>query len=268
MHGVTEQAESDNDDRDDSNDDTSDYKFLAVIAVEPSVHAIEATSGHAREIYTEMIVNEKKIKFQIDCGASINIINQCHTTGSHITPSNKTLKMWNGTDLKPLGVTRLKVKNPKTQKKYSIEFVVVPDGLTSLIGVRTAQQMELITVHQDNFVTVPPPHKQLCEDIRKIETADELVRRHADVFSKDLGTLPGTVHLQIDENAEPSITPSRRVPTALRGKFKDVLDRLDSLESNRPLTVAERRETSRTSLYADGQNTAVKYHHKLHLTSA
>ena len=161
MHGVTEQAESDNDDRDDSNDDTSDYEFLTVIAVEPSVHAIEATSGHAREIYIEMIVNEKKIKFQIDCGASINIINQCHTTGSHITPSNKTLKMWNGTDLKPLGVTRLKVKNPKTQKKYSIEFVVVPDGLTPLIGARTAQQMELITVQQDNFVTVPPPHKQL-----------------------------------------------------------------------------------------------------------
>ena len=230
VHGVTEQAESDNDDRDDSNDDTIDYEFLAVIAVEPSVHTIEATSGHAREIYTEMTVNEKKIKFQIDCEASINIINQCHTTGSHITPSNKTLKMWNGTDLKPLGVTRLKVKNPKTQKKYSIEFVVVPDGLTSLIGARTAQQMELITVHQDNFVTVPPPHKQLCKDIRKIETADELVRRHADVFSKDLGTLPGTVHLQIDENAEPSITPSRRVPTSLRGKFKDELDQLDSLE--------------------------------------
>ena len=122
------------------------------------------------------------------------------------------------TDLKPRGVARLKVKNPKTQKKYSIEFVVVPDGLTPLIGACTARQMELITVHQDNFVTVPPPHKQLCEDIRKIETADELVRCHAEVFSKELGTLPGTVHLQIDENAELSITPSHRVLTALKRK--------------------------------------------------
>ena len=138
--------------------------------------------------------------------------------------------MLKGTDLKPLGTTRLKVKNPKTQKKYAIEFVVVPDNLTPLIGARTAQQMELITVHQDNFVPVPPPRRQLCEDIRKIETVDELVRRHADVFLKNLGTLPGTVHLQIDENAEPSITPSRRVPTALRGKFKAELDRLESLE--------------------------------------
>ena len=48
------------------------------------------------------------------------------------------------------------------------------------------------------------------------------------MFSKDLGTLPGKVRLQIDENAEPYITPSRRVPTALREKFKAELDRLES----------------------------------------
>ena len=45
--GVTEQTESDRIDHDDCHDDSSDYEFLAVIAVEPSVHAIEETSGHA-----------------------------------------------------------------------------------------------------------------------------------------------------------------------------------------------------------------------------
>ena len=54
--------------------------FLAVIAVEPSIHAIEQTSAYAREIYTEMMITDKKIKFQIECGASINIITKCHTT--------------------------------------------------------------------------------------------------------------------------------------------------------------------------------------------
>lgn len=71
--------------------------------------------------------------------------------------------MWNGTNLKPLGTTRLKVKNPKTHKKYSIEFVVVPDNLMPLIGACRAQQKELITVHQDNFVAVPPPWRQMRE---------------------------------------------------------------------------------------------------------
>ena len=89
-----------------------------------------------------MMINVKKIKFQIDCGASLSIITKCHTTRSHVTPSNKTLKVWNGTEMKPLGTTRLKVT------KYSIEFVAVPDDLTPLLGARTAQQMELITVHE------------------------------------------------------------------------------------------------------------------------
>ena len=66
-----------------------------------------------------MMINDKKIEFQIDCGTSINIITKRHTTRSHVTPSNKTLKIWNGIEMKPLGTSRLKVTNPKTGKKYS-----------------------------------------------------------------------------------------------------------------------------------------------------
>ena len=207
MHGLSEQPELDSDEHDDSCE-SSDYEFLTVIAVESSIHAIEQTSSHAKEICTEMVINDKKIKFQIDCEASINIITRCNTRKSHVTPSNKTLKMWNGTEIKPLGTTSLKVTNPKTGKQYSIEIVVVPDDLTPLLGARTAQQMELITVVEDHFVSVPPPQKTSCEDIRSIATADKLVRRYPEVFARYLGTLPGTVQLRVDENAEPSITPS------------------------------------------------------------
>ena len=91
--------------------------------------------------------------------------------------------------MKPLGTTRLKVTDPKIGKKYSVEFVVVPDDLIPLLGARTAQQMELITVREDHFVSVLPPQKISCEDIRSIETADELDRRYPEVFAKDLGTL-------------------------------------------------------------------------------
>jgi hypothetical protein len=137
--------------------------------------------------------------------------------------------MWNDSELKPLGTTRLIVRNPKTEKKYSIEFVVVPDTLTPLIGARTAQQMGLITVHEDKFVSVAPPERERKPKIKKIGTTEQLITHHADVFSKELGTLPGTVHLQVDENAEPTITPARRVPTALKEKYKEELDRLEKL---------------------------------------
>ena len=54
---------------------------------------------------------------------------------------------------------------------HATEFVVVPDSLMPLIGTRTVQQLELttlITVHEDNFITVLPLRRQLCEDIRNI----------------------------------------------------------------------------------------------------
>lgn len=44
VHGLSEQPELDSDEHDDSYE-SSDYEFLAVIAVEPSIHAIEQTSS-------------------------------------------------------------------------------------------------------------------------------------------------------------------------------------------------------------------------------
>ena len=89
--------------------------------------------------------------------------------------------------------------------------------------------MDLITVHEGHFCLCSTSPKKSCEDIWSIATAGKLVRHYPEVFVKDLGTLPGTVHLKVDENAEPSITPSRQILTALREKFKAQLDHLENL---------------------------------------
>ena len=213
---------------DDDSYEGSDYEFLSSSVTLEPINAVAPTSGFTEEIYTELQINDKRVKFQIDCGATINIINKRHA-GSNITQSSKTLKMWNGTEVKPLGTTPLLLRNPKTKKKYSIKFVVVPDNLNPLVGAHTGQQMGLITVHTQSVVPVSPPERKKSEDINKIETAEQLIQQCPDVLSKDLGTLPGTVHLQVAENAKPSITPPRRVPTALREKCKDELNQLENL---------------------------------------
>ena len=221
---------------DDDSYEGSDCEFLSSSVTLEPINAVAPTSGFAKEIYTELQIDDERVKFQIDCGATINIINKRHA-GSNVMPSSKTLKMWNGTHpflLEPhvfffFGTTRLLLRNPKTKKKYSIKFVVVPDNLNPLIGAHTAQQMGLITVHTQSFVPVSPPERKKSEDINKIEAAEQLIQQCQDVLSKDLGTFPGTVHLQVDENAKPSITPPRRVPTALREKCKDELNRLENL---------------------------------------
>ncbi|PFX25191.1 Retrovirus-related Pol polyprotein [Stylophora pistillata] len=113
-----------------------------------------------------MFIDKKKINFQIDCGASINIIPGKQAQGHEIKSTTKTLRMWSGSHVKPIGTARINMHNPKTRKKYSVEFVVIQKDLTLLIGARAAQQMELITVNDENFImtmTMPPPRKNELE---------------------------------------------------------------------------------------------------------
>ncbi len=42
--------------------------------------------------------------------------------------------------------------NPKTHEKHEVDFVVVQNDLTCLIGSTTVQEMGLLTVHADEFV--------------------------------------------------------------------------------------------------------------------
>ena len=116
-------------------------------------------SGYQREIYTEMLIDGTAVKFQVDCGASINILPERFLKSHDVFPTTKPLMMWNKTEVKPLGTTRMVIQNPKNKKKFSVEFVIVRDDLTPLIGARAAQHMKLITVHQENFTPVAAPKR-------------------------------------------------------------------------------------------------------------
>ena len=133
--------------------------------------------------------------------------------------------MWNKTEITPRGSTRIVLRNPKNRKKYSVEFVVVKENLTPLIGAQAAQHMKLIKVNEGNFVTTSP----LCSkqvEVKLVNAAEEVIKQFSDVFDRPLGTFPGKVHLEVEPNAVPVIIPPRRIPTALKEKFKEELIRL------------------------------------------
>ena len=77
--------------------------------------------------------------------------------------------------------------------------------------------MKLIIVHDDNFTTVSP------NNVNNVSIKDDLIKKYTGVFSKELGTLPGQEHLQVDDTAQPEIMPHCRIPTAIRNKFKGEL---------------------------------------------
>ena len=122
-----------------------------------------------------MEIGNRAVKFQIDCGASINIITEALIGKSVITSTSKRLVMWNKTEITPLGATRMVLRNPKNQKKYSVEFVVVKENLTPLIGAQAAQHMKLITVNEENFVTTSPPSSKQAE-VKVLNAAEEVIK--------------------------------------------------------------------------------------------
>ena len=58
-----------------------------------------------------MIVNKRPVVFQIDSGASMNILPRKYLQNEEIQNTTKKLKMWNGSVLNPVGETTVKVKN-------------------------------------------------------------------------------------------------------------------------------------------------------------
>ena len=220
--------------RDESSDD-SDMEYITSIVARPDmIHTVTQEHDYPRVIYTEMLVGKAEVKFQVDSGASVNVISADLVADKKLEPTTKTLQMWNDTTLKPLGSCRLILHNPKNKKKFSVEFLVVDRQLTPLIGAKAAQQMGLITVNTQNFTIAKPPKRSRAK-VKSVQTADEIVAAYPEVFQRELGALPGTVHLEVEQCATPVVAPPRRVPTSLKEKLRKELDRLQKLEVIAPI---------------------------------
>ncbi|PIK35966.1 hypothetical protein BSL78_27203 [Apostichopus japonicus] len=170
---------------------------------------INVIKTKSKDLKCKMEVNNQAVVFQIDTGATVNTVPEKYvgvTTGDL-----KTLTMWNGTQIKSKGTTRLVIKNPVNNKAYSVEFVVTEDTLTPLLGLKAAQQMKLIQINSENMQRV-------------MSVTD--VGMFPSVFENKLGKLPGLATLKTDGNVRPTVMPTRSVPLAIRSKLKQELDRL------------------------------------------
>ena len=56
-------------------------------------------------------------------------------------------------------------------------------------------------------------------------TKEPVLTDFADIL-KGLGRMEGKLHLEVDDSVSPVVMPPRRVSVALKGKFKEEIDRL------------------------------------------
>ena len=110
-----------------------------------------------------------------------------------------------------MGTCRTRVKYNNVI--YNVAFVVVAgDEKTSLLGARASERMGLVKKSQQVQVHSVTKGSQIPDHVYD-----------------GLGCLPGKHHIQLKENAVPTVHAARRVPFALRDKLKSELDRLEKM---------------------------------------
>lgn len=204
-------------------DESDDTETESVDAVE-SVNAV----SHQKGIYAEMLIEDTPCKFQVDCGATVNVIPHKYVPAScKIELGRAELKTYNKSSVWAMGSTVLKLRNPKTRKKYRTKFMVIEEAhLTPLISRKTSEWMGLITVNYDNL-----------KIIQSVSGPDDpMITEFEDVFDdKSPGKLPGIVSLEVETEARPIQCGVKAIPVSLKDRVKSELQNLVTQEILAPV---------------------------------
>ena len=208
----------------------SDFEVMTIDVI----GKIDTVKGKTNKKYTNKImatfmINGQRIKMQVDSGATCNVLPQTYLpVGTKIDKSNKILSLYNNEATIPVvGTAMVLLVNPKTMQENSVPFVIIEGQSTPLIGSCSAQQLNLIRVQHHNIAVINEPRNiQASLADKPMNSRTDVINAYPDVF-QGLGHMPGTVHLELDKSATPTVMPPRRVPVALKDKLKTELDRME-----------------------------------------
>ena len=213
----------------DSSDGEQQLMTVTLTPDEETVNRVSSSKYH-RQIFATLLVkgNPRPVRFQLDTGATCNVIRKVDLPETQaIQPTTQKLSMYSQHKITPLGVCTLRVRNPKTKKKYIGEFVVVQEVQTSILGARSVQAMGLVTIAYDQIQFIsergnaPSPG---CTDKEQIFDA------YPEVFQGELGLFPGQVHLEVIPAVPTVQSPIRKIPLATRQLLREELNRLEQLD--------------------------------------
>ncbi|XP_033750517.1 uncharacterized protein K02A2.6-like [Pecten maximus] len=191
------------------------------------------TQKGEKKIYALGKMNGKNVKFQLDSGATVNVLPASlykHLCGDRklkrLINKSKPLRMFNHSVTKPVGKRRLRVVNPKNNKEYEYEFDIVDADVHPILGSLAIQEMNFITVNDDVIERGPGLVNQISENEPDPITKENIFEKFPEVFS-GVGKLPGKLHLEIDDKVQPTKIPTRKISLALTPKVKSELNKLE-----------------------------------------
>ncbi|KAL7863151.1 hypothetical protein SRHO_G00121350 [Serrasalmus rhombeus] len=121
---------------------------------------------------------------------------------------------------------KVKVRNPRNQKLYRLEFQVVDQKCgIPLLGRNASEGMKLIRVQYENILAIDSIVKKE-ESEGGQWTLEEIMTEFKDVFTGD-GCLQGEYVIEIDKTVQPVKLTKRRVPVAMMKPLKEELADLE-----------------------------------------
>ncbi|XP_019614733.1 PREDICTED: uncharacterized protein K02A2.6-like [Branchiostoma belcheri] len=196
---------------------------------------------YAKQVHARMALEGHLVTFQLDLGATCNVMPKHILDSNNIqyktTGAQRVLTMYNNSQIVSEGETNLKMTNPKTWRRYVVNFVVIDSGSMPLLGSNAIQQIGVVTVHYDRILALSGSKPRLIQSTHsKALTKESLLEVYPDVFS-GLGRLPGKCHLEVDESVKPVVHPPRRVPVAMKAQLQKELDKMTEDGVIEPVTV-------------------------------
>ena len=137
--------------------------------------------AHLNKVFAKLLLNNKLTKFQIDTGATCNIIPLSKLNEDQRKDINVkkkcVLRMYNNTNVSTYGEATLKLINLKTNDKYKLLCNVVDDSnsvmsCTPIIWNAAAQAMKLVKIKHENILKIDSNTQDLTENIIKSQFKD------------------------------------------------------------------------------------------------
>ena len=236
-----------------SNDEYEEIRSVRLTPSEVMHVSTLLESRYPKQLYATIDISGKPMKFQLDSGATCNVIHARkldHIKDLSLTQTEQVLSMYNQSTIKPLGHCWIKMINPKNGKRYKAEFVVIEAECMPLLGSRAIQQMELITVRHENILTLKKSSKQntastewsatsskpqasakppmKLHPVKKERpiTKDVLLEEYSDVF-EGTGLMAGEYHIDIDSSVKPVVHPPQKVPSFNESRVGERVGKID-----------------------------------------
>ena len=186
-----------------------------------------------KKAFANLLISKKRISvnFQIDCGSTCSILPvgvYKETSGDHDlqdlnTTVQPTLLLYDEkTKIQTLGTRKCFVFNPATRKEGIIQFRIVNEDLTPLLGLRDSEELRLLELLQENIATLDcgkPDVPSSASELHTPLTMATILTNYPDVFDDSVGKLEGELHLYMKQDVTPSKAAPREIPLSVKNKF-------------------------------------------------